>query len=157
MKLTYAVLMYEGPNNWSAYCPDVLGTVSVGKNQEHMRAMIREALELTVDSAAEDGDPILWPTLASLQDALDAESEFMSEIDAEFPEDDRESPKQWSGPIAEMIEIEVALAPDGSYGPFPEGTDNRPVTNPDDIPEEAEIARPVWYSLMRAIGASDPY
>ena len=157
MKLTYAVIMYQGPNNWSAYCPDVLGTISAGKDQEHMRAMIREALELTIDSEAMDHSEIPWPKLETTQDALAAESAFMAEIDVEFPDDDRESPRQWRGPIAEMIDIEVALAPDGSYTPFPEGADNRPVTNPDEIPEDAEIARPVWYSLMRATGISEPY
>ena len=32
MKLTYAVIMYEGPNNWNAYVPEVPGCVSTGKD-----------------------------------------------------------------------------------------------------------------------------
>ena len=41
MKLTYAVVIVQNPNNYGAYAPDVPGCVSVGDTWEEMQAMIR--------------------------------------------------------------------------------------------------------------------
>ena len=40
MKLTYAVVFEQTPNNYGAYVPDVPGCVSTGKTWDEMQAMI---------------------------------------------------------------------------------------------------------------------
>ncbi len=44
VRVTYAVVIVQNPNNYSVYAPDVPGCVSVGDTWEEMQAMIREAL-----------------------------------------------------------------------------------------------------------------
>ena len=109
MKLKYAVIMREGPNNWGAYCPDVLGCISTGSDIDDMRRMIREALEGHIEFMANDGDPIPWPKLTTPEQALKADAAFSAELAAENPDDPTDEEEGWSLPIAEMIEIEVNI------------------------------------------------
>ena len=109
MKLKYAVVLYEGPNNWNASSPDVPGCFSTGKDVHDMRRMIREALEFHLECLALDGDPIPWPKCTTVQEALVADAAFGAEIAAEYPDDPTDEDEGWSPPIAEMIEIEVNL------------------------------------------------
>ena len=109
MKLKYAVIMRQGPNNWGAYSPDVLGCVSVGDDIDDMRRMIKEALEFHLEGTDEGGDPIPWPKLRTPEEALVADAAFGAEIAAEYPDDPTDEDEGWSPPIAEMIEIEVNL------------------------------------------------
>ena len=44
VRVTYAVVIVQNPNNYGASAPDVPGCVSVGDTWEEMQAMIREAL-----------------------------------------------------------------------------------------------------------------
>ncbi len=60
--MKYTVVIGETPNNYSAYSPDVLGCVSVGKTPEEMREMIREALEFHFEGMEFDGDQIPIPS-----------------------------------------------------------------------------------------------
>ena len=69
MKLTYAVVIEQTPNNYSAYVPDVPGCVSTGDTWDEMLAMIREALTFHVEALIEDGDPIPEPTM-SIDEAI---------------------------------------------------------------------------------------
>ena len=96
MKLTYAVIMSEGPNNWNAYVPEVLGCVSVGSDIEDMRRMIKEALEGHIEFMANDGDPIPWPKCATPEEALVADAAFGTEIAAEYPDDPTDEDEGWS-------------------------------------------------------------
>ena len=68
-KRTCTVAIDRGPNNYSAYCPDVLGCVSVGDDWPEMLAMIREALEFHIEGMLEDGDALPEPTM-SIEDAM---------------------------------------------------------------------------------------
>ncbi len=52
--------------DWAGFCPDIPGCVSVGDSLEHMRAMMREAMEGLMRLMAEDGDPVPPPTITSL-------------------------------------------------------------------------------------------
>ncbi len=58
----YAVVIERGPNNFSAYVPDLPGCISTGKTIEEIERNIREAIELHLEGIAEDGDPIPEPT-----------------------------------------------------------------------------------------------
>ncbi len=69
MRLRYAVVIEQTPNNYCAYAPDVLGCVSTGKTWDKMQAMIREALTFHIEMMMEDGDPIPEQTM-SLEDAM---------------------------------------------------------------------------------------
>ena len=58
MKLRYAVVFEQTPNNYAAYVPDVPGCVSTGKTWDEMLAMIREALAFHIEAMLEDGEPL---------------------------------------------------------------------------------------------------
>jgi predicted RNase H-like HicB family nuclease len=61
MKHRYLVVYAKGESNFSGYCPDVPGCVSVGDTLEEMRAMLTEALTFHLEETADDGDPIPAP------------------------------------------------------------------------------------------------
>ena len=89
MKLTYAVVFEQTPNNYGAYAPDVPGCISTADTWDEMLAMIREALTFHTEFLIEDGDPVPEPTM-SIGDAIAHHSEAFSEAEedllAEFGE-----------------------------------------------------------------------
>ena len=108
MKLTYAVVFVQTPNNYGAYVPDVPGCVSVGDTWDEMQAMIREALTFHIELLLEDGDPLPEPKM-SIEDAIAYHNE-------PIPEDVLESYAEYGGdgddtPTIstrfELVEIEV--------------------------------------------------
>ena len=58
----YAVVIEEGPNNYSAYVPDLPGCITTGATLEEIEANIREAIELHLEGIREDGEEIPEPT-----------------------------------------------------------------------------------------------
>ena len=58
----YAVVIEKGPNNYSAYVPDLLGCITTGHTLEEIEENIREAIELHLEGMREDGEPIPEPT-----------------------------------------------------------------------------------------------
>ena len=54
MKLTYAVVFEQTPNNYCASVPDVPGCVGAADSRDEMRAMIREALAFHNEPTPED-------------------------------------------------------------------------------------------------------
>ena len=58
----YAVLFESGPNNWSAYVPDLPGCVATGKTLEATRQSIKKAIEWHLEGMREDGVAIPEPT-----------------------------------------------------------------------------------------------
>ena len=108
MKLTYAVVIVQNPNNYGAYAPDVPGCVSVGDTWEEMQAMIREALTYHIEDLLEQGEPIPEPVM-SIEDAIAYHNE-------PIPEDVLESYAEYGEPgddsptistRFELVEIEV--------------------------------------------------
>ena len=69
MKLTYAVVFEQTPNNYCASVPDVPGCVSAGDSLDEMRAMIREAFALHIEDLLESGEPLPEPKM-SIDDAI---------------------------------------------------------------------------------------
>jgi predicted RNase H-like HicB family nuclease len=69
----YAVVVEKGPNNYSAYVPDLPGCISTGKTLEEIKANIREAVELHLEGMIEDGLPIPEPTSVVIEIDLPAE------------------------------------------------------------------------------------
>jgi predicted RNase H-like HicB family nuclease len=60
----YAIVIEKGPNNLSAYVPDLPGCITTGKTVEEIERNIREAVELHLEGLREDGLPILEPSTA---------------------------------------------------------------------------------------------
>ena len=111
MKLTYAVVFEQTPNNYGAYVPDVPGCISTGKTWDEMLAMIREALVFHLEAMLVDGEPLPEPKM-SIDDAIAYHSEPV-------PEDVLSSYLEFGEPAAtistrfELVEIEVpALQPE---------------------------------------------
>ena len=63
----YAVVIERGPNNLSAYVPDLPGCITTGKSVEEIARNIREAIELHLEGMAEDGEPIPEPKTLTLE------------------------------------------------------------------------------------------
>jgi len=60
--MKYAVIIEAGPNNYSAYVPDLPGCVSTGKTVEETEHNIKEAIALHLEGLREDGEPIPNPS-----------------------------------------------------------------------------------------------
>lgn len=58
----FAVVIEAGPNNYSAYVPDLPGCVSTGRTLAEIEKNIREAMEYHIEGMIEDGDPVPEPT-----------------------------------------------------------------------------------------------
>jgi len=63
----YAVVIERGPNNYSAYVPDLPGCVTTGKTIEEVKANIREAIELHLEGLTEDGVSVPEPSSVAIE------------------------------------------------------------------------------------------
>lgn len=52
----YAFVVEYGPNNLSAYVPDLPGCVTTGKTIEEINVNMREAIEFHLEGMLEDGE-----------------------------------------------------------------------------------------------------
>jgi predicted RNase H-like HicB family nuclease len=66
MTREYLVFYEKGPNNWSAFSPDLPGCGSLGDTLEETRANMREAVEFYLSEAAKAGEPIPEATATSV-------------------------------------------------------------------------------------------
>jgi predicted RNase H-like HicB family nuclease len=55
--MKYVVIIEKGPNNLSAYLPDLPGCVSTGQDIDEVLRNIREAVEGHIEVMREYGDP----------------------------------------------------------------------------------------------------
>ena len=83
MRLTYAVVVEQTPNNYSAYAPDVPGCISTADNWDKMLEMIREALIFHIESMLEDGDPMPEPRM-SINEAIAYHCGSLADSRAEY-------------------------------------------------------------------------
>ena len=60
--MKYAVVFEKGARGYGAYIPDLPGCVAVGKSLARVQRLIREAVELHLDSLREHGEPVPPPT-----------------------------------------------------------------------------------------------
>ena len=56
--MKYAVVIEKAPNNYSAYVPDVPGCIATGPTVEETKRLLREAIELHLESMVEDGHKV---------------------------------------------------------------------------------------------------
>jgi predicted RNase H-like HicB family nuclease len=71
MTSKFAVIIEAGPNNYSAYVPDVPGCVAAAKTVSETRELIREAIQFHLEFMQERGDPI--PQSTSLCEYVEVE------------------------------------------------------------------------------------
>ena len=59
----YTVIYERGPNNWSAYVPDLPGCIATGKTRSDLETLIREAIEFHIEGMRQHGEPIPEPSV----------------------------------------------------------------------------------------------
>lgn len=59
--MKYAVVIERGPTSFGAHVPDLPGCVAAAETKTEVCALIREAIELYVDTLEEDDLPIPAP------------------------------------------------------------------------------------------------
>ena len=69
MKLRYAVVYEQTPNNYCAYPPDLPGCISTGRTWGEIQEMAREAISLYIECALDDGEPLPEPRM-SIEEAM---------------------------------------------------------------------------------------
>lgn len=58
----YLVIYEPSATGWGAYCPDLPGLGVVGKTRIEVERLIREGVEIHIESLREYGEPIPEPT-----------------------------------------------------------------------------------------------
>jgi predicted RNase H-like HicB family nuclease len=61
----YLVIYEHGPTSWGAYCPDLPGLGVAAGSREEAEELIREGIELHIESLREHGEPVPPPTSAA--------------------------------------------------------------------------------------------
>ena len=84
MKLKYAVVFEQTPNNYGAYVPDLPGCISTGAGWREIQDNIREAIGFHLEGLQESGDSVPNPRM-SIGDAMTFHSEVLSEHGGSVP------------------------------------------------------------------------
>ena len=61
----YVVIYEQGPTGWGAYCPDLPGLGVAAASRDEAERLIREGVQLHIDSLREHGEPVPAPTSAA--------------------------------------------------------------------------------------------
>ncbi len=104
MRLRYAVIFEQTPNNYCAYVPDLPGCISTGKTWTEMKEMIQEAITGHIEVMLEYGDPLPERAM-SLEEAIAYHCQVIADCRAESPTDDDEPPSLST--TFEMVEVQV--------------------------------------------------
>ena len=59
--MEYVVIVEQGDTSFGAYVPDLPGCVAVAATREEAMQLIREAIELHIESLRENGEPVPPP------------------------------------------------------------------------------------------------
>ena len=59
--MEYVVILEQGESSIGAYVPDLPGCVAIGETREEAMDLIREAIELHIESLRENGEPVPPP------------------------------------------------------------------------------------------------
>ena len=109
-KRSYAVVIERAPNNYAAYCPDVLGCVAAVDGWDEIRTMIREALEFHIELMLEHGEEFPEPTMG-IEDAMRFHCDLGEEPGYEEWLDADEPPSTEVTVAMVEVEINVPAAP----------------------------------------------
>lgn len=58
----YLVVIENSEGSYSAYSPDLPGCVAAGDTVEEVRSLMREAIQMHIDSLREHGEPVPPPS-----------------------------------------------------------------------------------------------
>jgi predicted RNase H-like HicB family nuclease len=64
-RLEYTVILESGPNNWSAYVPDLPGCIATGATREATLDLMREAIDFHLEGMRLNGEAIPQPKVDS--------------------------------------------------------------------------------------------
>lgn len=59
----YTVIYEHGPDNWSAYVPDLPGCIATGNTRVDVEIQLREAIEFHIEGLRQHGEPVPEPTI----------------------------------------------------------------------------------------------
>lgn len=59
--IEYVVILEQGETSFGAYVPDLPGCVAVGETKDEVMGLIREAIELHLESLRENGEAVPTP------------------------------------------------------------------------------------------------
>jgi predicted RNase H-like HicB family nuclease len=59
--MEYVVIVERGDTSFGAYVPDLPGCVAVGESRDEAMQLIREAIEMHIESLRENGEPVPPP------------------------------------------------------------------------------------------------
>ena len=146
MKIKYLVVYERGPNNYSAFSPDVPGCFSTGDDWEDMQRMMREAIEFHTECLILDGDPVPQPR-HSIIDGIRECIELMDDSDeslAAYRFDSSEYDETEDETTLGFLEVEINTQPSeddfdssGDDDSFWEDDDDE--INDDDSQRSAEV------------------
>jgi predicted RNase H-like HicB family nuclease len=60
-RMEYVVILEQGERSVGAYVPDLPGCVAVAETKDEALQLIREAIELHIESLRESGEPVPAP------------------------------------------------------------------------------------------------
>ena len=60
--MKYTVIYEKSATGYGAYVPDLPGCVATGKTKAQVKKLIREAIELHIESLKRHGEPVPEPT-----------------------------------------------------------------------------------------------
>ncbi len=63
----YLVIIEKGATSYGAYVPDLPGCVAAGEAREEVEQLIKEAIQLHIETMNEDGEVIPEPTSTPIQ------------------------------------------------------------------------------------------
>ncbi|MDE0673137.1 MAG: type II toxin-antitoxin system HicB family antitoxin [Caldilineaceae bacterium SB0662_bin_9] len=112
MKLTYAVVIGQSPNNYVAYAPEVPDCISTAKTWDEMLAMIREALIVHIEFLIEDDD-LIPESMMSIDDDIAYHRKELAKADEKLLAGYVNIPPTISTTFR-MAEIEVPVLPLGT-------------------------------------------
>ena len=95
MKLAYAAVFEQAPNNYSAYVPDVPGCTAADDTLASTKRMLAEALEFLFEFKAEHGEEIP-PPQRSVTEAM----QYHIDLGGEDDEDDYQV-------VFDLVEVDV--------------------------------------------------
>lgn len=61
MTREYVVIYERGSDSWGAWVPDLPGCVAAGETRDEVEQLIREGIELHIESLREHGEPVPEP------------------------------------------------------------------------------------------------
>lgn len=106
MKLRYAVIYEQTPNNYCAYPPDLPGCISTGRTWDEIQEMVREAISLYIECTLDDGEPLPEPRM-SIEEAMIFHGQALTESEEETLADSGDALPTLSTTFG-MVEVEVS-------------------------------------------------